>query len=121
LYAAGTKPQFLLALDLNHDGRSDLAVASIGAGFGPNSGGPSVAELINLCSPTDLSLSTAPGIPSLNISWPSPATGYVLEFTTNLTSRDWQIATESLTTNNGRIEVSVPLNQQERYFRLRKP
>jgi hypothetical protein len=118
LYAAGTKPQFLLARDLNHDGRSDLAVASVG----PTSGA-SVSLLINLCSPgqSELNLSIAPGTLSLNLSWPSPATGYVLEFTTNLTSLDWQTATEVLTTNNGRFEVSVPLNQQERYFRLRKP
>jgi len=45
----------------------------------------------------------------------------VLESTTSLSPPNWQPAVEVLTTNDNRLEVTIPLNQQERYFRVRKP
>ena len=54
------------------------------------------------------------------VSWPYPSTGFVLEFSTNLTTTDWQPAAGTMRTNNGRLEATGPLNQSKRYFRLRK-
>jgi hypothetical protein len=55
------------------------------------------------------------------ISWPAPSTGFVLQSTTSLNPPNWQPASEVPVANNGRWEVTVPLGQQQRYFRLRKP
>ena len=54
------------------------------------------------------------------VSWPFPSTGFFLESTTDLRS-NWQRAGELLRTNNGRLEVTVPINVSERFFRLRAP
>jgi len=58
---------------------------------------------------------------NLALSWPLPSRRFVLESTTSLSSTNWQSAAEPPTTNNNRWEVSVPLDQSQRYFRLRKP
>jgi len=58
---------------------------------------------------------------TVTISWPFPSTGYILESVAKLSMTNWQPASEMKRTNNGRLEVTVPINQQERYFRLHKP
>lgn len=121
LFAAGAKPQFLVARDLNRDGQVDLAVASVGPGSDPDRIGPAVSVLINVCSSSEVGLSITLDALSVNISWPFPSTGFALESTTGLSLTNWQRATEAPTTNNSRLEASIPLDQQQRYFRLRKP
>jgi hypothetical protein len=54
------------------------------------------------------------------VSWPFPSTGFVLESTTNRVLANWQAPGEAATTNNGRWQVTVPLNQPQRFFRLRQ-
>ena len=55
------------------------------------------------------------------ISWPLPSTGFMLESTTSPILTNWQPAAEMPMTNNGRLEVTVLLDQLQRFFRLRKP
>jgi hypothetical protein len=58
---------------------------------------------------------------SVLVSWPASATGFDLESATSLSPPDWQPAPESAVTNNGLLEVMVPVNPGGRYFRLHKP
>jgi hypothetical protein len=58
---------------------------------------------------------------SVMVSWPASATGFVLESSTSLSPPNWQPAPESAVTNNGLLEVLVPVNPGSRYFRLHKP
>jgi hypothetical protein len=46
---------------------------------------------------------------------------FVLESTTNINSTNWQPAVEMPITNNSRLQVTLSLTPQQRYFRLRKP
>jgi len=57
----------------------------------------------------------------MTFSWPLPSAAFVLESTSNLGSTNWQRAVEAPTTNSGRLEVTAPLNQPQRFFRLRRP
>lgn len=58
----------------------------------------------------------------LVLSWPETAAEFALEQTTNLTTAVWSPAIQAHSTNNGVIQVSVPLPLGERrFFRLNKP
>jgi len=77
--------------------------------------------LLNTCASAGFNLAIARSNSTVTVSWPLSSTGFVLESTTDLTLTNWQSASEVTATNNGRLEVSVPLDQAKRYFRLRKP
>jgi hypothetical protein len=100
--------------DFNNDGQPDLAVANY------NTEG-TVSVLLNTCVTAGVDLAIARGSTTATISWPFSAEGFVLESTTNLSLPDWQPVAEASSTSNGRWEVSVPINTQQRYFRLHKP
>src|SRR5262252_6194181 len=53
------------------------------------------------------------------VSWPYPGTGFGLQFSTNLSSTDWQEAAESAVSNNRRWLVTAPANLENRFFRLK--
>jgi hypothetical protein len=112
-FDAGPSSTSVALGDFNGDGAPDLAVV--------NSPSTSVVVLLNTCvsaSPTlAISLSNA----TLTVSWPFPSTGFVLESATSLSPPDWQPAPESAVTNNGLLEVLVPVNPGTRYFRLHQP
>ena len=110
----------LAAGDFNSDGKPDLAVANFG-GVDLARGIPSVSVLLNTCVATDNSLDIARRNTSTAISWPLQFTQFALETATNLTLPNWRPAVEAPITNNGRLEIVVPLDRRERYFRLRKP
>jgi VCBS repeat protein len=116
-YATGGGSLSVATGDFNRDGRPDLAVAS----ELPDEISDSVSVLLNTCASAAVDVSIVGGNNNVTISWPFPSTGFVLESTTNLSPPNWQPAVEVPATNNGRFEVSVSLNQVERYFRLRKP
>jgi hypothetical protein len=62
----------------------------------------------------------AGGRTGLTISWPLPSIGFILESATNLSPSNWQPASELPIVVNDRWQVSVPIDQAQRYFRLRK-
>src|SRR5439155_7261118 len=111
-YSTGRNPRYVVVDDFNGDGRPDLAVAN-------ESGNVSV--LINTCVAAGIGLDIKPSNSAATMSWPFPSTGFVLESTTSLGSTNWQSIVETTVTNNSRLEVTVPFDQQQRYFRLRKP
>jgi hypothetical protein len=113
-FSAGVFPVSVAMGDFNGDGASDLVVAN-------GNGSSSVSVLLNTCVPTSTRVAIGRNNNTIIVSWPSASTGFVLESTTSLNQPSWQGAAEVPTTNNGRLVVSVPLIQQERYFRLRKP
>ncbi len=117
-YMAGANPFFLAMGDFNRDGKPDVAVTFESTITGFPRG---VSVLLNTCGGAVPALSIARTNSLLNISWPLPAPGFVLESVSSLNVTNWQPTSEVATTNNNRLEVTVPINQQARYFRLRKP
>jgi hypothetical protein len=53
------------------------------------------------------------------VSWPYPSTGFGLEFSTNLSMANWQPAAGTSVSNNGRWEVTAPVNLPSGFFRLK--
>ena len=106
-------PNLLAAADFNEDGKPDLVLANIDSG--------NVVILLNTCVPVAPKMRFSRLNSNIAVSWPLTSAGFVLEATPALSSPDWRTAAEAPTTNNGRLEVLLPLIQQERYFRLRKP
>jgi len=109
-FGAGVNPLALAVGDFNGDGQPDLAVV--------NDGG--VLVLLNTCTPAGIDLSILLSNTTVTLSWPLPSTTFVLESTTGLSPANW-LPTESPLTNNGRLALTVPLGQGERYFRLHQP
>jgi len=57
---------------------------------------------------------------TIQLSWPTNAVGYVLEFTTNLPAQAWSPVTNSITTNVDVFSVSLDITGSKRFYRLRK-
>jgi hypothetical protein len=67
-----------------------------------------------------LSLTASAG--ALNLTWPDWASDWELYSTTNLTPPvQWSPVTGTVTSNNGRFSVSLPVDSQTRFFRLAAP
>ena len=62
------------------------------------------------------------GIQSIQLAWPSFASGYILESNTNLANPAGWVPVSGflLTTNNGTLQVQVPMTNGSLFFRLRK-
>src|SRR5439155_20041218 len=113
-YAAGSRPAFVAVGDFNGDGKPDFAVANV---FSVGT----VSVLLNTCVSAGIELAILRSNSTVKVSWPLPSAGFVLESTTSLSLTNWQRAVETTTTNNARLEVLLPADQQQRYFRLHKP
>jgi len=110
-FGAGAGLSALVAVDFNHDGKLDLVVGKpAGVSFLPNT-----------CASAGIHLGVAHSNSALTLSWPLQSTGYYLESITSLDSTNWQPAAERVRTNNSRLEITAPLDQSGRFFRLRKP
>lgn len=55
------------------------------------------------------------------VSWPSPSTGWNLEQSTNLNSRNWETVTGSIADNGANKFIVVRPAADNRYYRLHKP
>src|SRR5881392_3061100 len=53
------------------------------------------------------------------VSWPYPSTGFGLEFSTNLSTMNWQPAAETSVSNSLRWAVTAPVSPPSRFFRLK--
>jgi hypothetical protein len=55
----------------------------------------------------------------LMISWPTNSVGALLEFTENLSSPNWRTETSLRSLSADRLTVTVPMTDQNRFYRLR--
>ncbi len=55
------------------------------------------------------------------ISWPTPATGFLLEQSQNLNMGGWSVSSATLTTNSGVISATVPVGSGYQFYRLHNP
>ncbi|PYK02250.1 MAG: hypothetical protein DME23_02075 [Verrucomicrobia bacterium] len=53
------------------------------------------------------------------VSWPYPSTGFGLEFSTNLSTTNWQPAAETSVSNSLRWGLTAPVSPPSRFFRLK--
>ncbi len=110
-FDTGGNPFFAAVGDFNGDGKPDLAVL--------NTSG--VTVLLNTCDSAGVHLGVARTNTGLTLSWPLSYAGFILESTASVGSTNWQRVIEMPTTNNDHLEFTGPFNQQQRFFRLRKP
>ncbi len=68
--------------------------------------------------PLSQQLAMTPSGPNVNLSWPTNATGYTLQYTTNLSSPYWIIMSAAPTIANGQNVLSVPMVGGQMFFRL---
>jgi hypothetical protein len=73
------------------------------------------------CISADIRLAIVRHDRTVTVSWPFPSTGFVLESTTNLNPPNWQPVVEVPMAIEGRWEVTLPVDQAQRYLRLHKP
>ncbi|MEI7732712.1 MAG: hypothetical protein WCO56_24280 [Verrucomicrobiota bacterium] len=79
-----------------------------------------------------VSLLQTPGAPQLSFvksngssvtfTWPDTGAGFVLQQNNNLTlTNGWTAVTQGPTTNNGQIQVLIPIAPGQNFFRLKVP
>src|SRR2546428_1393644 len=119
-YDAGWAPAFLAVGDFDGDGKPDLAINSMGPFDLELEGGP-VEVLLNTCACAGIHLDVARSKNAATLSWPLPYSNFGLEATASVGSTNWHSGPGPPTTNHGRFEITAPLDQEQRYFRLRKP
>src|SRR5258708_20140833 len=119
-YIAGWAPAFLAVGDFTGDGKPDLAINGMGYLDLELVGGP-VEVLLNTCASAGIHLIIVRSKTTPTLSSPQPYTNFVLESTASVSSTNWHSVPGPPTTNNGQFEITVPLDQERRYFRLRKP
>jgi hypothetical protein len=66
-----------------------------------------------------ITLAVARDTTNATVSWPYPATGFGLEFSTNLAATQWQPASEVSVSNSGHWAVTAPASLPDRIFRLK--
>jgi len=108
-------PQFVMVADVNGDGLPDL----VSANYYDNS----LSVLLNGAS--------APGSPALAISltgpntivvsWPSSATGFVLQQNSDLGATSWPDFSGTVNTNGTTISATINPTTDNRFFRLFHP
>lgn len=112
-FAVGSNPQWVAISDFDGDGQADFVTADQDSG--------TASVLLNTCGYGGVGLAVERSGAGITVSWPLPSSGYVLESTPGLSLPDWQPAVETSVTNNGRLEIALPADGLQRYFRLRRP
>jgi hypothetical protein len=57
---------------------------------------------------------------AIELSWPTDAVGYALEWTASLETPAWNPVTGNVVSNGGRFTVQLPITGTGRFYRLRK-
>ena len=108
IIAVGNIPISLALGDFNTDGKPDIVVSQMSG----------ASLLLNTCGSAQSDFAFFQRAEGLILSWPVSSMGFALESATNLTR--WLPALEVPTATNGRWTIRVPVNQGERFFRLRQ-
>jgi len=70
---------------------------------------------------TGVQLSVALAGTNITIAWPETAVAFNLESNTNLSTTNWTVVPQNLSTNAGQVSVLAPLAGRAKFFRLHKP
>jgi len=103
--------------DFNNDGKSDLVVSHGGVDWRHSAMSP---LLLNTCPCAGIHLDAVPSKSNLTLSWPLP---YPILFWNPRQSQLNKLATRPQFTSNKTAvagEITLPLDQAQNYFRLRK-
>lgn len=68
-----------------------------------------------------LTITLNPQLSTLNISWPSPSTGFVLQQNTDLNTTNWVVAPQTVADNGTNRFIIVNPPTGNRFYRLFKP
>lgn len=68
-----------------------------------------------------LTISNRPQLATVTVSWPSPATGFVLQQTDNLANPNWVTITTTVNDSGTTRSINVSPAGGHRFFRLFKP
>jgi hypothetical protein len=117
-YSGGVHPICLASGDLNADGNLDAVVGNY------NSSSISVflaSDILNTCSAPVTNLWVSRTENQLQVKWPLSSAAFALESALTVESAQWQVVSKLPRTNRGFLEITYPLDAEQRYFRLRKP
>jgi len=83
-----------------------------------NSGDNSVVMVTTVVSQPSLSVLRQGN--ELLLSWPSAASGFVIEATDTLSPPNWSAVTNSQTQNGGQVTITINPNGSSKFYRLRR-
>jgi hypothetical protein len=93
-----------------------------GGGFALEGGFWSAVAAVQTPGAPLLSMSVNAQLSTVTLSWPPPATGFVLQQNGNLANPSgWAPVVATPQTNANQISVTIPLQSGNTFFRLRKP
>jgi hypothetical protein len=99
-------------------GQPDAGVTMSGGNYAVDGGFWSIMAVVP--TPGAPLLTITPAGVNATISWPAPATGYVLQFNSNLATTNWLTYGGSISNNGAVISVTLPAQPGNTYFRLKK-
>ena len=70
---------------------------------------------------TPSALEVQVGVENVRLQWPTNMSCYILESASNLADNVWTTSSIAPTNLNNRFEVTVPIDESARFFRLRRP
>lgn len=109
---AGGGLKFVGTGDFNSDDKPDLVVGDLYSSH--------ISLLVNTCGAPSARLGFVRTGSSVTLQWENSPTGFILEFSSNPGQSDWQPVSETPSTNNTRLEVTLNADAARRYFRLHK-
>jgi hypothetical protein len=69
----------------------------------------------------DPTLNVAASANQVQLSWPYPATGFLLEQNSDLGNPVWSVVPPPYVTNGSTLQTNLPLNPAALFFRLHRP
>ena len=101
-------------------GQVDASPVMSGGSYAVEGGFWSIAFAVQTPGAPFLSLTRSGA--NVILSWPAPATGFVLEHTATVAvPASWSATAQSYSTNSGVISVTAPAASGIQFFRLKKP
>jgi hypothetical protein len=110
VYYEPLSPFSLAVGDFNGDGKPDLVLSNVDS--------KSAAVLLNTCTSRPPLLNVTRRGSAIVLSWPVQSAAFALEFTSSLELPDWQLVSQAPTTNATRLEIMLPIDAGNSYFRL---